>query len=107
MRPESWLKVERRAMAALTYVRVDGCDTCSELGPETMGECPKSERICGHHCNCVWVHDHCHWCDMEVDEDGTWPDDRPPAPVSSRVLIMALSLALALTVIVAMVASAL
>lgn len=49
------------------------CMTCSE-DPEheeyPLNECPRSERHCGHHCNCSWVHDHCHWCDAEfVDAD--------------------------------------
>lgn len=47
------------------------CLTCGELdGVE--GECPASERPCGHHCNCSWVHDHCHWCDAEFGAE----DDR-------------------------------
>lgn len=45
------------------------CDTCAE-GGFPRNECPKSKRPCGHHCNCIWVHDHCHWCDAEYDEDG-------------------------------------
>jgi hypothetical protein len=27
-----------------------------------MNRCPKSKKPCGHHCNCSWIHDHCHWC---------------------------------------------
>lgn len=39
----------------------DECLTCGELdGAE--GECPNSKRPCGHHCNCSWIHDCCHWC---------------------------------------------
>lgn len=45
------------------------CLTCGEVvGAE--GECPHSKRPCGHHCNCSWVHDHCHWCGVEFGEDG-------------------------------------
>lgn len=44
------------------------CVTCEqELEPN---ECPKSERKCGHHCNCSWIHDYCHWCGKEFGEDG-------------------------------------
>lgn len=39
-------------------------DECAEL------RCPKSQRPCGHHCNCVMIHDHCHWCDTWWGEDG-------------------------------------
>jgi hypothetical protein len=38
------------------------------------GECWASQRGCGHHCNCSWVHDACHWCGKVVDLDGTWPE---------------------------------
>lgn len=46
------------------------CDTCAEPGSGIEGECPMSKRSCGHHCNCVWVHDVCHWCGAEINEDG-------------------------------------
>lgn len=47
----------------------DDCHTCGESdGAE--GECPKSKRPCGHHCNCSWVHDCCHWCGAEFGEEG-------------------------------------
>lgn len=50
---------------------VDECLTCGELaGAE--GECPRSKRPCGHHCNCSWIHDCCHWCGAEMDEDGEY-----------------------------------
>lgn len=44
----------------------DDCISCGEEMPE--GECPKSERPCGHHCNCSWVHDACDWCGQEFGE---------------------------------------
>lgn len=45
------------------------CLTCGEIeGVE--GECPKSTRPCGHHCNHVWTHDLCHWCGAEISDDG-------------------------------------
>jgi hypothetical protein len=45
------------------------CLTCGEVdGVE--GECPPSERSCGHHCNHVWTHDVCHWCGAEINDDG-------------------------------------
>lgn len=42
------------------------CYSCGEKTP--AGECPKSKRPCGHHCNCSWVHDHCHWCGREFGD---------------------------------------
>lgn len=44
-------------------------DECGSCGETPEGECPKSRRPCGHHCNHVWTHDHCDWCGAEfVDE---------------------------------------
>ena len=51
------------------------CDTCAD--PETEGsedgapknECPQSKRPCGHHCNCSWEQDICHWCGEEFGEE--------------------------------------
>lgn len=40
-----------------------GCSSCGEEMPR--GECPKSPRECGHHCNHSWSHEVCHWCGME------------------------------------------
>ena len=46
----------------------DECLTCLEGGyPE--GECDKSLRPCGHHCNHSWEQDCCHWCGAELVED--------------------------------------
>jgi transcription elongation factor Elf1 len=45
------------------------CLSCGEGDPPN--ECPKSKRPCGHHCNHVWTHDSCHWCDYEVPNDDT------------------------------------
>lgn len=42
------------------------CFGCSEGDP--INECPKSQRSCGHHCNHIWTHDHCHWCGLEESE---------------------------------------
>lgn len=36
------------------------CSSCWELMP--LGECPKSLRRCGHHCNCSWSQDECDYC---------------------------------------------
>lgn len=41
---------------------------CYSCGDPAAGTCPQSKRPCGHHCNCSWVHDHCHWCDKEFGE---------------------------------------
>jgi len=55
---------------------MNDCLTCTEVPADEMGAddcCPESRRPCGHHCNCVWIQDCCHWCDGEFDEDGeTW-----------------------------------
>jgi len=48
-------------------VRDEDCASCGENCPE--GECPESQRTCGHHCNCSWVHDCCHWCGAEFGEE--------------------------------------
>ena len=45
------------------------CDSCDEGLPHN--DCPNSKRPCGHHCNCSWTQDICHWCGKEfgaVDE---------------------------------------
>lgn len=42
---------------------------CGSCGEEVDDACPKSQRPCGHHCNHIWTHDHCHWCGWEVPED--------------------------------------
>lgn len=50
------------------------CHSCPDPeveGSEGMpeGECEASERPCGHHCNCSWENDHCHWCGAEFGEE--------------------------------------
>lgn len=64
------------------------CSSCPEKMPE--GECPKSLRPCGHHCNHSWDQDKCHWCGVEFGEDGMemWPEPvrlRCGPPVSPSV----------------------
>lgn len=59
------------------------CVSCGEEMPR--GECQKSERPCGHHCNHSWSHDACDWCgktfDNEDDDGATsvtpTPGERP------------------------------
>lgn len=55
------------------------CDSCAEGDPE--GECPDSERPCGHHCNHIWEQDCCHWCkgsyEAEAGEDSVWVPGSP------------------------------
>jgi hypothetical protein len=43
------------------------CASCGEEMPR--GECPKSKRDCGHHCNHSWTHDACCWCGKEFGDD--------------------------------------
>ena len=69
-----------RAADVTTELIDTECLTCEEANayiaagepvPEGVGvegECPKSERPCGHHCNCSWIHDCCHWCGVEFGE---------------------------------------
>jgi hypothetical protein len=54
-------------------MKIPGCSSCGEESPE--GECPKSKRACGHHCNHSWSHDACHWCGEEFGEA---PEDATP-----------------------------
>lgn len=56
-------------------VRSTDCADCGELMPEQC--CPKSRRPCGHHCDCVWTQDTCHWCGVEFHGDGLeiWPGE--------------------------------
>lgn len=58
-------------MSDETVVTEDECLTCGEVD-NAEGECPNSKRPCGHHCNCSWIHDCCHWCGAEMDEDGEY-----------------------------------
>lgn len=48
-----------------------GADDCSSCGEECTpnGECPKSKRGCGHHCNHSWNQDKCCWCGATFDGD--------------------------------------
>jgi hypothetical protein len=34
-------------------------------GAGHVESCPKSKKICGHHCNHSWSHEHCHYCGKE------------------------------------------
>lgn len=44
------------------------CSACD--GDETNElRCVASQRPCGHHCNCVMIHDTCHWCHEEFGEE--------------------------------------
>lgn len=54
-------------MAHDALERDDECLSCGEQMP--ANECPKAQRPCGHHCNCSWIHDCCHWCGVEFGED--------------------------------------
>lgn len=48
--------------------KVEGCSACE--GDECADlQCPASKRKCGHHCNCVMIHDCCHFCLEEWGEE--------------------------------------
>lgn len=51
-------------------VAADAYVAAGETSPYPHNECPTSKRPCGHHCNCSWVHDSCHWCGVEFGEEG-------------------------------------
>lgn len=56
---------------------IDDCTSCAEGAPR--GECPQSERPCGHHCNHSWSHDSCCWCGTAFGEDGDLaPEESTP-----------------------------
>lgn len=44
----------------------DECYSCGEGDP--LNECPQALLACGHHCNHIWTHDACDWCDYENEE---------------------------------------
>jgi hypothetical protein len=48
------------------------CFSCTEGNPE--GECPNSNLSCGHHCDCSWTQDICHYCGKEFGEEGEVTD---------------------------------
>lgn len=43
------------------------CYSCENKIP--WNECKESKLECGHHCNCTWIHDMCHWCNEWIAED--------------------------------------
>lgn len=53
---------------------------CYSCGEPAAGKCPDSKRPCGHHCNCSWTNDRCHWCGKEFGEqpqqegEEDWPE---------------------------------
>lgn len=49
---------------------------CSSCGEGVRGDCSKSERPCGHHCNCSWDQDVCHWCGRTFGEDSAARESR-------------------------------
>lgn len=60
-------------MAESMLARLQGddreeCLSCGEGMPRK--ECAPSKRECGHHCNCSWIHDCCHWCGAIFGEEG-------------------------------------
>lgn len=50
---------------------MDECLSCEQEMPR--GECFASARSCGHHCNCSWTQDFCHWCGEEFGETSGVP----------------------------------
>lgn len=55
-----------------SYVPPSACTSCDERMP--LRECPQSKRACGHHCNCSWTQDVCHWCGQTFSEDTKPPE---------------------------------
>jgi hypothetical protein len=59
------------AIAAWNRAAPPKCLSCGD--PDAAcNECPNSKRPCGHHCDCSWSLDICHWCGAEFggDDDG-------------------------------------
>lgn len=46
----------------------DGCESCAQ--GIAGNECPQTKRPCGHHCECLWSQDVCHWCGVEITDSG-------------------------------------
>jgi hypothetical protein len=58
-------------VTAIDEMMADECYSCGEEGADDPEmKCSQAKRPCGHHCNCIWVHDHCHWCEAEINEEG-------------------------------------
>jgi len=80
-----WAEDDIAASAHISGLPEDECLTCTEGGiPE--GECKKSLRPCGHHCNCSWSQDCCHWCGAELDGDDvvSFPAEAPEMAEATR-----------------------
>jgi hypothetical protein len=61
----------------------DDCASCGEDMP--AGECPNSQRPCGHHCNHSWSHEECCWCGEKWEgEEEERPERQPQAPPPKR-----------------------
>ncbi len=65
-----YLMIPMIGVAVTFEKRIVNCDTecftCGEGQPRD--ECQYSQRTCGHHCNCAWTQDICHWCGKEFGE---------------------------------------
>lgn len=57
----------------------EDCYSCGEEGPKN-GECLGSKRPCGHHCNCIWIYDVCHWCGAYINDEGELISVQPGTP---------------------------
>lgn len=64
--PSDFLCVTKAKAEAEIIRQRSECASCGEGSPK--GECPKSQRACGHHCNHSWTHDSCDWCGFEFSE---------------------------------------
>jgi predicted Zn-dependent protease with MMP-like domain len=51
-------------------IEQDDCITCGGSSDAVQDRCRKSKRACGHHCNHIWTHDICHWCGLEIGDEG-------------------------------------
>ena len=57
--PAKWEDAVRAAL------RVHGTTAPVEDTAAAEIDCPQAKRPCGHHCNCSWEQDVCHWCGKE------------------------------------------
>lgn len=49
-------------------------DECASCGEGVDDVCSASKRACGHHCNHIWTHDHCDWCEKDFGEEAVTVD---------------------------------
>ena len=63
-------RIEDTFAPLLSHGPFGECDSCAAKEDNGANEyCPKSRRVCGHHCNHIWSNDECHWCGLLEGEN--------------------------------------